>query len=97
MDRLVQEVKNVISYLRNRLTGNCEAPYDCSQMFQVYYLVQAFDPSFAAQYVTAGWVDAFNTIPALPLAEHIPNLKLELPVFLSHCAGTVYDHTAYFG
>ena len=51
--RLVQEVENGIGYLRNRLTGNCEANCDCSQMFQVYRLVQAFDPSFAAQNVTA--------------------------------------------
>ena len=89
--RLVLEVKNGIGYLRNRLAGNCEAPYDCSQMFQVYHLVQAFDPSFASQHVTAAWVDAFTAIP--PLAEHIPNLKLELPAYLSHCAGTIYDHT----
>ena len=45
--RLVQEVKNGIGYLRNRLTGNCEANYDCTQLFEVYRLVQAFDPSFA--------------------------------------------------
>eukprot|EP00966_Prymnesium_polylepis_P025926 597550-Prymnesium_polylepis.1 len=32
--RLVQEVKNGISYLRNRLTGNCEPNYDCTELFQ---------------------------------------------------------------
>ena len=66
--RLVQEVKNGIGYLRNRLTGNCEAPYDCSQMFQVYHpLVQAFDPSFAAQYVdrTANGVTTPSKRPSL--------------------------------
>ena len=61
--RLVQEVKNGIGYLRNRLTGNCEPNYDCTQIFEVYRLVQAFDPSFAAQYVDAAWVDALATIP----------------------------------
>ena len=29
-------------------------------MFEVYRLVQAFDPSFAAQYIDAAWVDAFT-------------------------------------
>ena len=59
-ERLVQEVKNGIGCLRNRLTGICEAPYDCSQITDVpglpsgVHLVQAFDPSFAVQYVTAG-------------------------------------------
>ena len=68
--RLSQEVKNGITYLNNRLTGNCEANYDCTQIFEVYRLVQAFDPSFAAQHIDAAWVDALATIPprALSLA-----------------------------
>ena len=41
--RLMQQVKNGIGYLRNRLTGNCEPNYDCTQMYEVYRLVQAFD------------------------------------------------------
>lgn len=88
--RLVQEVKNGIGYLRNRLTGNCEANYDCTQIYEVYRLVQAFDPSFAAQYIDPAWVDALAVIP--PLAEYIPRLKHELPAYLSKCAGTAFDH-----
>lgn len=88
--RLAEEVKKGISYLRDRLTGNCEANYDCTQLFEVYRLVQAFDPSFAAQHVTPAWVDAFTTIA--PLAEHVPGLKRELPAYLSKCAGKAYDH-----
>ena len=65
--RLVQEVKNGIGYLRNRLTRNCEPNYDCTQMFEVYRLVQAFDPSFAAQYIDAAWVDALAMIPPCAL------------------------------
>ena len=78
--------------LRNRLTGppHCEPNYDCSQMYEVYRLVQAFDPSFAAQHVNPAWVDALTAIP--PLAEHVPKLKLELPAYLSKCAGTAFDH-----
>ena len=89
--RLVQQVKNGIGYLRNRLTGNCETNYDCSQLFEVYRLAQAFDPSFAAQYVTTQWVDQLTTIP--PLAEHVPALKLELRAYLSKCAGATFNHT----
>ena len=59
-------------------------------MFEVYRLVQAFDPSFAAQYIDAAWVDAFTTIP--PLAGHVAALKRELPAYLSKCAGTTFDH-----
>ena len=89
--RLAQQVKNGIGYLRDRLTGACrEANYDCTQMFEVYRLVQAFDPSFASQHIDAAWVDAFSTIP--PLADLIPHLKHELPAYLSKCAGTAYDH-----
>jgi len=88
--RLVQQVKNGIGYLRDRLPGNCEANYDCTQLFEVYRLVQAFDPSFAAQHLTPAWVDGLATIT--PLAEHVPGLKRELPAYLSKCAGTAYDH-----
>ena len=88
--RLAQEVKNGIGYLRDRLTGNCEANYDCTQLFEVYRLVQVFDPSFAVQHLTSAWIDGFATIP--PLAEHVPRLKYELPAYLSKCNGTAYDH-----
>ena len=64
----MKEVKNGIGYLRNRLTGNCDAHFDCTQIFEVYRLVQAFDPSFAAQNIDAAWVDAFATIPPRALA-----------------------------
>ena len=60
-------------------------------MFEVYRLVQAFDPSLAAQFVDAAWVDAFITIP--PLAGHVAALKRELPAYLSKCAGATFDHT----
>ena len=58
-------------------------------MFEVYRLVQAFGPSFAAQYIDAAWVDAFTTIP--PLAGHVAALKRELPAYLSKCAGTAFS------
>ena len=52
---------------------------------------RTFDPSFAAQYIDAAWVDAFTTIP--PLAGHVAALKRELPAYLSKCAGATFDHT----
>ena len=79
-----------INYLRDRMSGECDAPYDCSEMFEVLRLVQAFDPSFAAQHVDAVWVDALAAIP--PLAEHVPALKQELPVYLTKCVGAAFDH-----
>ena len=89
--RLSLEVKKGIDYLRNRLTGHCEANYDCTQMFEVFRLVQAFDPSFAAQHINEAWVDAFINIP--PLAEYVETLKRELPAYLTKCAGAAFDHT----
>ena len=84
-------MKNGITYLRNRLTGNCEANYDCTEIYEVYFLVQVFDPSFAAQYLDATWVDKLSAIPAL--VELIPRLKYELPAYLTKCAGNAFDHT----
>ena len=28
----------------------------------------------------------------MPVAEHVPRLKYELPAYLATCAGTAYDH-----
>ena len=88
--RLVQQVKNGIGYLHNRMTGNCEANYDCTQLFEVYRLVQAFDPSFAVGKVDYMWVDGLSVIPAL--AQHVPGLKRELPAYLAACQGITFNH-----
>ena len=33
-----------------------------------------------------------HRFPCLPVAEHVPRLKYELPAYLATCAGTAYDH-----
>ena len=59
-------------------------------MFEVYRLVQAFDPSYAATHtIDDSFIDAMSIIP--PLAEYIPKLKLELPTYAFPSATHMYD------
>ena len=91
--RLVAAVKAGIQYLRNRLAGppHCQAPYDCSQVYEAYRLLQAFDPSHAATHTIDGaFIDGMKIIPAI--APLVTGLKQELPAYLALCAGAAYDH-----
>jgi hypothetical protein len=79
-----------IGYLRNRLTGTCENPYDWTEIYKTYRLVQVLDPSFAVQNLDLSWIDALVVIK--PLEALIPKLKQEMPLYLAKCSGTTFDH-----
>ena len=69
--KMVTKVKAGIGYLRDRLTGQCQDSYDCSNMYEVLRLVQVFNPTFAdAQKIDNTFVDSFSIIP--PLADLRP-------------------------
>ena len=65
--------------------------YDCSHMYEVLRVVQAFDPSWAAQHLDANLVNALAVVK--PLRNMIPALLRELPAYLVATAGVVIDHT----
>ena len=92
--RLAAAAKGGITYLRNRLTGNLPANqknFDCSHMYEVLRVVQAFDPSWASQHLDANVVDALAVVK--PLRNMTAALKRELPAYLVATAGIVIDHT----
>jgi len=92
--RLAAAAKGGITYLRNRLTGNLPAQqknFDCSHMYEVLRVVQAFDPSWASQHLDANVVDALAVVK--PLRNMTAALKRELPAYLVATAGVVIDHT----
>ena len=80
--RLAAAAKRGITYLRNRLTCNLPANqknYDCLHMYEVLRVVQAFDPSWAAQHLDANLVNALAVVK--PLRNMIPALLRELPAY----------------
>ena len=92
--RLAVAAKAGITYLRNRLTGNLppqQLNFDCSHMYQVLHVVQAFDPSWAAQHLNANLVNALAVVK--PLRNMIAALLRELPAYMVATAGVVIDHT----
>jgi hypothetical protein len=83
---LVNKLKGGFTYLENRLTDNCDAPYHMKAQHEATELFKIFDPSFAAGNLTPAFVDRLRTIA--PLEEHIDfdKLKREVPAFLTACA-----------
>ena len=56
------------NYLEKRLTGNCQAPFDCRHSYETCELAQVFDPSFAAEHekeIDAAWVHRLKPIICL--------------------------------
>ena len=85
-------IKEAFNYLEKRLTDDCDEPYHCAQMYGVLKLVRSFDPTFAAQHLTAAGVSALVGIPSL--AALIDGLQRELPVYLVEAVKvTSIDHT----
>jgi hypothetical protein len=92
--RLATAAKAGITYLRNRLTGNLppqQKNFDCSHMYEVLRVVQAFDPSWAAQHLDANLVN--NLAIVKPLRNMTAALLRELPAYQVATAGVVIDHT----
>jgi hypothetical protein len=92
--RLAVAAKGGITYLRNRMTGNLPANqtnFDCSHMYEVLRVVQAFDPSWAAHHLDANTVNALAVVK--PLRNMTAGLLRELPAYLTAVAGVVIDHT----
>ena len=62
----IASIKEGYTYLENRITDNCQAPYHCSAPYEVCRVSQLFDPSFAVGNLTPNFIDELCTaIPAL--------------------------------
>ena len=84
--RLTECIRQGLTYLHNRLTGNLpprDKPYDCSHMYEVLRLCQAFNPTWAVSNVKSELVDQLPAI--VPLADMGPALQAERISYLSAC------------
>ena len=91
--KAVNSVKQTYTYLENRLTDNCQAPYHCSSSYEVCRVSQLFDPSFAAASLTPAFVDELcAAIPAL--SSQTASLKAEVDAYrVAARAAPELDHS----
>ena len=86
---MVAAVSDAFEYLETRLTGTCDAQYDCSKNYEVCRVARLFDPMFASSNAGPGSVD--ELCAAIPsLAAHAATMKAELPAYRQ--ASRAYTH-----
>ena len=94
-DDLLQQARDgvtpVFEYLDDRLTGNCDAQYDCTATHLAFKLVQIFDPSWFRLHMeddTIDWNDWITRLgDTLPTIEElVPTLKCQLPAYRTACS-----------
>ena len=91
-DKMYEAFIPGFDYLEDRLTGNCEANYSCVQVLELWRVVRAFNPNFAAQHLDTVFIDSMSAITALEGLGLLAGLKQELPAYLAAAAGApVFD------
>ena len=91
--RHLQERKDICAaiwpafeYLENRITGNCESPYDCTTMYSIFRVIRAFDPNFAHAHVDTAFVDSMSVVRPLLAQNLLADMKRDLPAYLAAAA-----------
>lgn len=70
-------------YLESRLTGTCEDQYDASSCYEIFRLVQVFDPQYATNHLTTAWVDNFAIITPLANLADLNEMKKEMHSYMT--------------
>jgi hypothetical protein len=84
--RVADALAPAFEYLETRVTGTCDAIYDCSDMYETCRLVQVFDPCFAATHVSAQWVDDLAKVTPLGALADLNKMKAQLPIYRQRAA-----------
>jgi hypothetical protein len=82
---IVASLKSGFEYLDDRLTGNCASCYDCTDTYELFRLVQVFDPVFAvADRVCAETVKGLAALPCFEnLDALVAGMIAEIPKYMS--------------
>jgi hypothetical protein len=89
--RIADALAKGFEYLETRITGTCDAIYDCSAMYKLCQLVQIFDPAFAAAHASPQMVDDLVNVKPLGALADIAKMKAQLPTYLTRAAGFTVD------
>ena len=87
----VEGLKKGFDYLEDRLTGNCQAHFDCSASYRVLELARAFDPAKAIELNLAAWVDSLVEIVPINSWDLLPSMKAELTTYLAAAQGATFN------
>ncbi|KAL3917705.1 MAG: hypothetical protein SGPRY_006299 [Prymnesium sp.] len=84
--QILQGLLPAFEYLESRIGGTCDEQYSCARMYDLCRFVRAFDPTYAAQYLTPDMVAELSKLN--PIAHHviISDFQCELPSYLSKAA-----------
>ena len=83
---IVKGLASGFEYFEKRITGNCDAIFSCEHTYEVFKLIQVFDPSFAVAYLNPGWINALMKIQPLAANNLIPGLLAESHTYLTLAA-----------
>ena len=92
--RLAAALAAAFDYLETRITGTCDAIYDCSAMYEMCRLLQAFDPCFAASHVDAQWVDDLAKVKPLGALVDLSKMKAQLPIYLQRATNYAVNYAS---
>ena len=87
--RLSAAAHDGLKYLKDRLTGNCQANYDCSQVYEFLRVVQVFNPAWASSSLHEDTMDALRIIPCLHSL--LDKMRSERADYLAACISVVID------
>jgi hypothetical protein len=90
---IIASLKSGFEYLEDRLTGNCASCYDCRDTYELFRLVQVFDPVFAsAECVGAETVKGLAALPCFEnLDALIAGMIVEIPKYMASASSLRLD------
>jgi hypothetical protein len=96
--RVIDALLPAFDYLENRLTGNCQAQFNCEHSLAICRVLRLFDPSYAAEHeATIDAASARELALVIPLAmerggELLMELERDLPLFIAAAHGFTANH-----
>ena len=85
-------------YLENRLTGNCQAQFDCTHSYDICRVLRLFDPSYVSENEASIDSAAVRELAlVVPLAAErggalLTELERDLPLFIAAARGFHTNH-----
>ena len=96
--RVIDAILPAFDYLENRLTGQCQAQFDCTHSYAICRVLRLFDPSYVAEHeATIDSASVRELALVVPLAMErggglLTELERDLPLLLAAAHGFTADH-----
>ena len=94
--RVIDAIFPAFDYLENRLTGQCQAQFDCTQSCAICRILRLFDPPYVTEHeATIDSASVRELAFVVPLAMEqglLTDLEWDLPLLLATAHGFIADH-----